>query len=338
MDDTIYLTWPFNSLFVDLCISPPKNYPQPLFSALYDFNKISITTCILLDRQILSDPYQSLVNALRTTTIFPIDYLEKITGSKAYFSGCLGFVELLFRGNIKKKKRNMNGWYNTDLRIPCNYNNTNNYFRSDIFKIFGIDRAIFEQIYYQEIGIPYSFEVVLVQRLNMTRNGPYYANLIPLDKRDRLNESTATQLGIGNSEHRFVVKNERVMKNVLSIINIYRDPPTIDKIKIDKPDKKVSSSIPSSTRKQVWKVYNGNVGSSVCFVCNATINALEYECGHIIPRSKGGENKVDNLLPICGTCNKAMSDTHLFEHVRQHFQKIDCRCKMLPAYIEWSKK
>jgi hypothetical protein len=349
MDDTIYMTWPYCTLFTDLGINPPKNYGQQLFSTSYDFYKVVIAGCLLLDRQITVNLYQSFINALRTTINFPIETLEKLTGSKSYFTGRLGFVELLFRGTIKKKKRKIGSWYNTDLKIPYHFTNTNNQFKSDTFKLFGIDRALFEQTYYQEIGIPPSFELILIQRLDSTRSGPYYANLIPLDKRDRLNESTAIQLGTINPEHRFVVKNEKLIKNVLNIINIYRDPPPspvkLEKMKIDKPpgsqtpSKKIaSSSIPSSTRKQVWKVYNGNVGSAGCFVCNSMITALDYECGHIIPRSKGGENIIDNLLPICGTCNKAMSDTHLFEHVRVNFGKINSRCKLLPSYTEWCKK
>jgi hypothetical protein len=35
--------------------------------------------------------------------------------------------------------------------------------------------------------------------------------------------------------------------------------------------------------------------------------------------SKGGKTEVDNLLPICGLCNKSMGSVHMEEYVSSQF-------------------
>ena len=42
-----------------------------------------------------------------------------------------------------------------------------------------------------------------------------------------------------------------------------------------------------------------------------------FECGHIIPVSKGGTNIVSNLKPICSACNKSMNNSNLEEFKAQ---------------------
>ena len=49
------------------------------------------------------------------------------------------------------------------------------------------------------------------------------------------------------------------------------------------------------------KVYGRDNG--VCQVCNTTVALELFECGHIIDRSVGGLDRMDNLLLMCGFCN-----------------------------------
>ena len=46
---------------------------------------------------------------------------------------------------------------------------------------------------------------------------------------------------------------------------------------------------------------------------------MNFECGHIIPESKGGETTQDNLLPICGLCNKSMATKNMNEFIKENF-------------------
>lgn len=48
-----------------------------------------------------------------------------------------------------------------------------------------------------------------------------------------------------------------------------------------------------------------------CAYCNAQVAALQWE--HIIPRSRGGPDSMDNMVLACKPCNLAKSDRDPFE-------------------------
>jgi hypothetical protein len=80
-------------------------------------------------------------------------------------------------------------------------------------------------------------------------------------------------------------------------------------------------AISKSMKSKLWNEKIGTeVGEVYCIVCmNNKINMMNFECGHIVPESKGGETSVDNLLPICGLCNKSMATKHMRDYVLQEF-------------------
>jgi len=71
-------------------------------------------------------------------------------------------------------------------------------------------------------------------------------------------------------------------------------------------------NIPKALRQQVWIKHFGEIFKSKCHIkwCKNIITVFNYECGHNIPESKGGETTIDNLFPICSSCNKSMSDNY----------------------------
>jgi hypothetical protein len=87
---------------------------------------------------------------------------------------------------------------------------------------------------------------------------------------------------------------------------------------VDKEKKRKRMRIPKAVRKAVWckyiktedpkKLY-GN-----CYIeCGKTINIDEFDLAHVIPFSKGGMEIIDNLRPVCRTCNLSMGTTNLYE-------------------------
>jgi len=48
-----------------------------------------------------------------------------------------------------------------------------------------------------------------------------------------------------------------------------------------------------------------------CKYCGRSPPDVELELDHIIPKSKGGKNDFDNLVPACRECNLAKSDSIL---------------------------
>jgi len=78
-------------------------------------------------------------------------------------------------------------------------------------------------------------------------------------------------------------------------------------------------SIPITLKKLVWNNYIGEeIGKAKCLCCKLTdITQLSFNCGHIIPESKGGELKQNNLKPICQSCNSSMGTMNMHDYIHQ---------------------
>lgn len=90
-----------------------------------------------------------------------------------------------------------------------------------------------------------------------------------------------------------------------------------------KPPKTKNSStrktIPKTLKNQVWDTCIGQEkGVGNCYCCSKEIDSKNFECGHILAVCKGGENKLDNLKPICSICNKSMGKQNLNEFKSQY--------------------
>jgi HNH endonuclease len=78
--------------------------------------------------------------------------------------------------------------------------------------------------------------------------------------------------------------------------------------------------IPHSIRCKAWDTHIGaEIGKAKCFCCNKNaIWQYKFTCGHIISRAHGGTLAMDNLRPICDTCNNDMGN----ENMREFAQRI----------------
>lgn len=99
--------------------------------------------------------------------------------------------------------------------------------------------------------------------------------------------------------------------------NIIRDKTGKD-IKTEK--KSTKRNIPKKVRIDSWYQYiHKSRGNALCICCNSTeITPVNFEAGHIIPKSKGGKDSLDNLLPICGGCNRSMGCRHMEEYITEY--------------------
>jgi 5-methylcytosine-specific restriction endonuclease McrA len=62
--------------------------------------------------------------------------------------------------------------------------------------------------------------------------------------------------------------------------------------------------------------YEGKCGVTWC---QNKITPFTFEAGHNVPESKGGATSIDNLRPICGTCNKSMGNRFTIEEYSKKF-------------------
>jgi 5-methylcytosine-specific restriction endonuclease McrA len=79
-------------------------------------------------------------------------------------------------------------------------------------------------------------------------------------------------------------------------------------------------TIPHILKRLVWNRWIGDsIGKTKCLCCKiADITMLTFVCGHIIAESKGGELSVNNLKPICGSCNSSMGSTNMDEYIKKY--------------------
>ena len=82
----------------------------------------------------------------------------------------------------------------------------------------------------------------------------------------------------------------------------------------------MSNKIPVAVRNAVWNTYIGvNIGSTYCPIgCGSTIDRGNFECGHIVSRKNKGSDTIENLRPICSTCNKSMSTKNMIEFINMY--------------------
>ena len=108
---------------------------------------------------------------------------------------------------------------------------------------------------------------------------------------------------------------EKYNKQKRDIRKKYRD---LEKAK--QPPKPKRKAIPKAVKDSVWdRTFGASKGIGKCYVCNNEINSKRFDCGHIIAVSNGGDNTIDNLKPICSTCNKSMGTKNMENFKQEHF-------------------
>lgn len=82
--------------------------------------------------------------------------------------------------------------------------------------------------------------------------------------------------------------------------------------------------ITKNLKKIVWRETNKDSITGSCYCCGEKIEFDNFECGHIIPVSKGGEQTAVNMKPLCSYCNLNMGSMNLEEYKRRlHSQVVN---------------
>jgi len=69
------------------------------------------------------------------------------------------------------------------------------------------------------------------------------------------------------------------------------------------------------------KIQNNNY----CWYCGKEVVPTKLTKDHVFPRSKGGDNDMDNIIMVCKSCNSSKGDMDLFEwyaEIRHEFPPI----------------
>jgi hypothetical protein len=87
-----------------------------------------------------------------------------------------------------------------------------------------------------------------------------------------------------------------------------------------KPPSRKKKSIPLALKRKVWNQHIGeNIGRTLCLCCKLSyITQMSFSCGHIVAEAEGGQLRLDNLRPICGSCNSSMGTKNMNEFIREY--------------------
>jgi hypothetical protein len=75
--------------------------------------------------------------------------------------------------------------------------------------------------------------------------------------------------------------------------------------------------ISKQLRNKVWTTFVGTKYDGNCYSCQSPIDINSFHAGHIIPESKGGQNVLSNLRPVCASCNLSCGVHNLDEFKMQ---------------------
>jgi 5-methylcytosine-specific restriction endonuclease McrA len=84
-----------------------------------------------------------------------------------------------------------------------------------------------------------------------------------------------------------------------------------------KEAKKKKQSIPKNVRIIVWNHYIGeDIIKHKCLCCKkVTISNTNFEVGHVQSEKNGGTHEINNLRPICFSCNHSMGPENMIDFV-----------------------
>ena len=95
-------------------------------------------------------------------------------------------------------------------------------------------------------------------------------------------------------------------------------PAEPDAAKPPSPTPKKKEVINKQRKDEVWDTYiDRTIPLHKCFCCKKnTIHIRDFICGHVKSEKDGGTIDVDNLRPICATCNSSMGSRHMVEYIK----------------------
>lgn len=79
-------------------------------------------------------------------------------------------------------------------------------------------------------------------------------------------------------------------------------------------------SIPKILKDLTWQKWIGDdIAKAKCMCCGINdIKMNSFHCGHVLAEADGGPTTVDNLRPVCATCNLSMRTQNMDKFKLQH--------------------
>jgi hypothetical protein len=80
-------------------------------------------------------------------------------------------------------------------------------------------------------------------------------------------------------------------------------------------------NIPKYIKTLVWNKYIGDgIAKSKCICCRETeIRNTSFHCGHVLSEKEGGDLNINNLRPVCSSCNLGMGTRDMRSFTKEFF-------------------
>lgn len=158
-----------------------------------------------------------------------------------------------------------------------------------------------------------------------------------IEKLKRINKCLKQEIKILSNREKMikVVNNKEKLKNFEFESNILKEKfnsrnkeekkdenKEKKKEETKKDDKKNKRHIPKRLKTEVWIKYIENGRESrigKCYCCQITeIYIDNHQCGHVVSKNDGGTEIIENLRPICGSCNGSMGTKNMVDFIIKH--------------------
>lgn len=79
-------------------------------------------------------------------------------------------------------------------------------------------------------------------------------------------------------------------------------------------------SVPKIIKDLTWQKWIGDdIAKAKCLCCGINeIKMNSFHCGHVVAEADGGPTTVENLRPVCATCNLSMRTQNMEKFKGQH--------------------
>jgi len=124
---------------------------------------------------------------------------------------------------------------------------------------------------------------------------------------------------------KLIVKEAETNEAVIKKEKKTKEPETNEVV--IKKEKKTKEKIPASVKNTLWSKHFDNSIQGKCQCCKTeVISKNNFDCGHIISEKNGGTVHLDNLKPICRSCNSSMGTTNMNDFMTKYgFDKVQIK-------------
>ena len=137
------------------------------------------------------------------------------------------------------------------------------------------------------------------------------------EEQDRKLEEEEKKRKLEEEEKKRKLEEEEEKKRTLEEAQRIKDELKIKEEEEKKEVRRKKQSIPKNVKMIVWNHYIGeDIIKHKCLCCKkVTISNTNFEVGHVLSEKNGGSHEINNLRPICFSCNHSMGIENMVDFV-----------------------